>query len=212
MFSGFEWDLAEAGAVPVRLTQDVQYERADVGALPRRDFGLSILCASRPLIESVLRRWVMSVRNIALRPECRVTEIVTDEGAVHGVRHPKSGQSEVLEADLVVDASGRGALTFALLDSLGWERPKVTDVGIDISYSTALVEIPANATADWKLVLTLPDPPALAERSVAADRGRPLDRYGRRPRREGKAGDVGRFPRCADPAEHADHLRRASSR
>jgi hypothetical protein len=31
----------------VGVAQDVHYERADVGVLPKRDFGLTILCASR---------------------------------------------------------------------------------------------------------------------------------------------------------------------
>jgi 2-polyprenyl-6-methoxyphenol hydroxylase-like FAD-dependent oxidoreductase len=171
IFPGFARDLADAGAVPVRVARDYQYERADVGVLPKRDFGLSTLCASRPLIECVLRRRVMSITNVTLRPECRVTEIVTDEGAIHGVRFDTPpGRSEVLEADLVVDASGRGALTFALLATLGWERPKVTEVGVDINYSTAVVQIPADAIADWKVVLTLPDPPDLALNAVLLPR------------------------------------------
>jgi hypothetical protein len=98
IFPGFERELAEAGAVSVGLAQDVSYERADVGGLPKRDFGLSILCASRPLIEFVLRRRVMVVANIALRPGCRVTEIVPSHGAAHGVRFDTAaGQSETLE-------------------------------------------------------------------------------------------------------------------
>jgi hypothetical protein len=60
----------------VRIAQDIQYERPDVGILPKRDFGLSLLCASRLLIELVLRRRAEAVANIALRPECRVTGIV----------------------------------------------------------------------------------------------------------------------------------------
>jgi 2-polyprenyl-6-methoxyphenol hydroxylase-like FAD-dependent oxidoreductase len=86
IFPGFERYLAEAGAVPVGIAQDIRYERADVGLLPRRDFGLSILCASRPLIEFVLRRRAMAIANVALRPGCRVTEIVPADEAVHGVR------------------------------------------------------------------------------------------------------------------------------
>ena len=68
----------------------------------------------------------------------------------------------------MVDASGRGALTLSLLDALGWERPEVTEVGVDLSYATAVVEIPPNAPSDWKLVLTQPDPPALALHAVLA--------------------------------------------
>ena len=56
VFPGFDSDLAKAGAVTVKVARDVQYERPDVGVLPMRDFGLSLLCASRPLIELVLRR------------------------------------------------------------------------------------------------------------------------------------------------------------
>jgi 2-polyprenyl-6-methoxyphenol hydroxylase-like FAD-dependent oxidoreductase len=169
IFPGFESDLSRAGAVPVSVAQDMRYERPDVGALPRRDFGISLLCASRPLIELVLRRRVEAIANIEVRPECRVTGIVpaaADVGA-HGIRFDAgAGRSETLAADLVVDASGRGGLTLTLFDALGWERPAVTEVGVDLSYATALVEIPPNAPPDWKLVLTQPDPPALALHAV----------------------------------------------
>jgi 2-polyprenyl-6-methoxyphenol hydroxylase-like FAD-dependent oxidoreductase len=171
IFPGFARDLAKAGAVPVRVGQDVQYERADVGVLPKRDFGMSILCASRPLIECVLRRRALSTANIALRPECRVTEIVTDQGVVRGVRFDtRPERSEIMQADLVVDASGRGALTLALFDQLGWERPKATELGVDIGYSTAMVRIPPDANVDWKLVLTLPNPPTLDRNAVLLPR------------------------------------------
>src|SRR5215469_7951788 len=81
IFPGFEDDLARAGAVPVRVAQDMQYERADVGVLPKRDFGLSLLCASRPLIELVLRRRAQAIPNLTLRPGCRVTGIVPAPGS-----------------------------------------------------------------------------------------------------------------------------------
>jgi 2-polyprenyl-6-methoxyphenol hydroxylase-like FAD-dependent oxidoreductase len=165
IFPGFESDLARAGAVSVRVARDIQYEHPDAGVLPKRDFGLSLLCASRPLIELVLRRRAEAIANIALRSDCRVTGIVPapSGAAVNSIRFDAgSGRSETLAADLVVDASGRGALTLTLLDALGWERPEVTEVGVDLSYATAVVPIPSNAPPDWKLVLTQPDPPALA--------------------------------------------------
>jgi 2-polyprenyl-6-methoxyphenol hydroxylase-like FAD-dependent oxidoreductase len=162
IFPGFESGLAAGGAVPVRFARDVQFERPDVGALPKRDFGIMMLCATRPLIELVLRRQVEATANITLRPAVRVTGIVpTPDGAgVRGIRFANgSGCSQILDADLVVDASGRGAPTLTLLDALGWDRPQMTEVGVDISYATVVVEIDPRATADWKLVLTLPDPP-----------------------------------------------------
>jgi 2-polyprenyl-6-methoxyphenol hydroxylase-like FAD-dependent oxidoreductase len=169
IFPGFERDLARAGAVPVKVAHEIQFERADVGVLPKRDFGISLLCASRPLIELVLRRRAEAVPNITLRPDCRVTGLVPAKAsaAVHGIRFDGgSGRSETLEADLVMDASGRGALTSTLFEALGWERPAETEVGVDLSYATVVVAISPIAPPDWKLVLTQPDPPFLALHAV----------------------------------------------
>ena len=169
IFPGFKRDLATAGAVPVTFARDVQFERPDVGVLPKRDFGISVLCATRPLIEAVLRRRAEAVANITLRPASRVIGIVPAAGGagVRGVQFVNgSGRFETLDADLVVDASGRGAPTLMLLDALCWDRPQMTEIGVDITYATAVVEIPQDATTEWKAVLTLPDPPHLALHSV----------------------------------------------
>src|SRR5215472_7291892 len=169
IFPGFKSDLAAAGAVPVSFAREVQFERPDVGVLPKRDFGILVFCATRPLIELVLRRRAEAVANITLRPASRVTEIVPAAGGAgaSGIQFVnRSGCSETLDADLVVDASGRGAPTLTLLAALGWDRPQMTEIGVDISYATVVVEIPPTATTDWKAVLTLPDPPHLAMHAV----------------------------------------------
>jgi 2-polyprenyl-6-methoxyphenol hydroxylase-like FAD-dependent oxidoreductase len=169
IFPGFKRDLSAAGAVPVSFAREVQFERPDVGALPKRDFGISVLCATRPLLELVLRRRAEAVANITLRPASRVTGIVSSGGGAgaSGVQFVNgSGRSETLYTDLVVDASGRGAPTLTLLDALGWDRPQMTEIGVNISYATAVVEIPRDATAEWKAVLTMPDPPHLALHAV----------------------------------------------
>jgi len=117
----------------------------------------------------VLRRRAEAVANITLRPACRVTGIVPTIGGAgaSGVQVVNgSGRSETLDTDLVVDASGRGAPTLTLLDALGSDRPQTTEIGVDISYATAVVEIPPNATTEWKAVLTFPDPPHLALHAI----------------------------------------------
>jgi 2-polyprenyl-6-methoxyphenol hydroxylase-like FAD-dependent oxidoreductase len=137
--------------------------------LPKRGFGIPVLCATRPLIELVLRRRAEAIVNITLRPASRVIGIVpaVAGAGVRGVQFVNgSGRFETLDADLVVDASGRGAPTLTFLDALCWDRPQMTEIGVDISYATAVVEIPRNTTADWKAVLTLPDPPHLALHAI----------------------------------------------
>jgi 2-polyprenyl-6-methoxyphenol hydroxylase-like FAD-dependent oxidoreductase len=161
IFPGFENGLAAAGAVPVTFARDVQFERPDVGVLPKRDFGIAVLCGTRPLIELVLRRRAEAIANVTLRPSTRVTAIVptADSAGARGVRIANgSGCPEILDADLVVDASGRGGPTLTLFDDLGWNRPETTEVGVDITYSTAVLNIPSHVTTAWKAVLTLADP------------------------------------------------------
>lgn len=64
VFPGFSDQLARAGAVPVRVAQEVQFELPKLGVMPKRDFAISLLCASRPVIEFVLRHRAEMIPNI----------------------------------------------------------------------------------------------------------------------------------------------------
>src|SRR5262249_54060018 len=127
------------------------------------------VCASRPMIELVLRRQLEAVANVEIWPECKVTEILAAKtaGAAHGVRFDnKSGNIQLLHADLIVDASGRPALSLALFETLGRRKPDVSEIGVDIDYTTAVVAMPTQGAHDWKVVLTQPDPPKPARYGV----------------------------------------------
>jgi hypothetical protein len=79
---------------------------------------------------------------------------------VSGVRYENSnGASETIAADLVVDASGRGALTLALLRSIGRPLPEETTIGIDLGYATCVFAILDGASTDWKGVMTFGQAP-----------------------------------------------------
>ena len=156
LFPGFERDLLEAGAVLVRANTDLRIERPD-DSLPQRDLGLTNYALSRPAIEFAMRQRLKSHANISLRDRCRVGELSasTDGTAVTGVRFEEDGgDSQDLPTDLVVDASGHGAPTLALLKKTGLPLPEETLIGIDVAYATAVFHIPGDAQADWKAVLT----------------------------------------------------------
>jgi 2-polyprenyl-6-methoxyphenol hydroxylase-like FAD-dependent oxidoreductase len=162
LFPGFEQDLARAGAVSLRAGLDVRVERPGYDPFPQRDLGWSGYAASRPTIERAVRRRVESHANTTLRQHCRVTEILASPGGalVTGVRcEDETGTSETIPADLVVDASGRGALTLTLLQSIGRPLPEETTIGIDLGYATCVFTIPDNASADWKGVMTFGEAP-----------------------------------------------------
>jgi 2-polyprenyl-6-methoxyphenol hydroxylase-like FAD-dependent oxidoreductase len=160
LFSGFEQDLARAGAVPLRATLDIRIEMPGYDPFPQRDLGFVSYAMSRPLIELVVRRRVEGHVNITLRPRCRVRELVpsADRAAVIAVCFENADRkSETLPADLVVAASGRGIPTLGLLESIGQPMPEETVIGVDIGYATAVFAIPDDAPSDWKAMRTLPN-------------------------------------------------------
>jgi len=162
LFTGFEQDLARAGAVPLRVGLDVRIERPGYDPFPQRDLGWFSYAVSRPTIERAVRRRVESRANITLRQHCRVEKLLASPNGetVSGVRYENdNGVSETIATDLVVDASGSGALTLDLLQSIGRPLPEETTIGIDLGYATCVFAIPDDAPADWKGVMTFGQAP-----------------------------------------------------
>jgi 2-polyprenyl-6-methoxyphenol hydroxylase-like FAD-dependent oxidoreductase len=162
LFPNFTSDLENAGAQRLRNGRDIWWERPGYDPFPVRDLGSDGFCMSRPLLEFVTRRCVERQDNIRLHPHCRVAEFLTspDQTAVTGVRYEDAeGRASTLPSDLVLDASGRGALTLALLESIAAPKPQETEIGVDITYASAIFEIPGDKPVPWKGLVHLPLPP-----------------------------------------------------
>lgn len=162
VFSGFTDHLAQGGAVKIDATLDIRIERGGFDPFPQRELDIITYCASRPLIEFTARQLAGQQPNVEFRKGHRVRGIVATpkDAIVTGVRcETANGRSEMLPADLVIDASGRGALTLELLRSVGRPVPEETSIGMDIGYSTATFEIPDDLERDWECVATLPHAP-----------------------------------------------------
>jgi 2-polyprenyl-6-methoxyphenol hydroxylase-like FAD-dependent oxidoreductase len=162
LFPHFERGLSDAGAVQLRVVTDVRAEIPGLGPFPQRDFGWSVYSASRPLIELVARQQAERLGNVTMHAECRVLEITAtpDGRMVTGVRYESAdGRQESLAADLVVDASGRGAPTLALLRSSRQPTPDETVIGVDLHYTTTTFAIPQDTPTDWRGAITYPGAP-----------------------------------------------------
>jgi 2-polyprenyl-6-methoxyphenol hydroxylase-like FAD-dependent oxidoreductase len=97
------------------------------------------LLASRPVLEGHLRRRLMKLPNVRAIENCAVRGLATDPArrSVTGVRTYAEGKAEeTLNADLVVDATGRGSSSAAWLEELGYQPPAEEKVEIGISYMT----------------------------------------------------------------------------
>jgi len=159
LFPGFEDSLSSAGAVRFRVGLDMRVERPGFDPFPQRDLGFDGFAMSRPLVELTVRRRVRELSSIDLRQGCRVQELVhrADRAAVTGVRYTDaSGRPESIDADLVIDASGRGTLTLDALAALGRVPPAETTIGVDLAYASAVFAIPDDAPKDWKGVFCFP--------------------------------------------------------
>ena len=88
IFPGLDRDLAAAGAVPIRVGADLREELRGFDPFPRRDFGRVLYAASRPLLEHTVRRRALAHRNVVMRDQCRVLELVPalDHRSITGVR------------------------------------------------------------------------------------------------------------------------------
>jgi 2-polyprenyl-6-methoxyphenol hydroxylase-like FAD-dependent oxidoreductase len=163
LFPGFENDLVEAGAVKIRTGKDIQWERPGFDPFPIRDLGIGVFCMSRPLLEVVTRRRVQQSPNINICERARVTGLVASRDAmrVEAVRYDsEDGPGVTLEADLIVEASGRCGLTLKLLEELSLLKPEETEIGMDQAYASIVVERPINRNAEWLGNIILPLAPA----------------------------------------------------
>ncbi len=95
--------------------------------------------ASRPYLEGQVRRRVQALPNVRITDGCEVAGLVTTPAGdrVTGARVlPGGGGAQEIPADLVVDATGRGARTPAWLRQIGYHPPAEERVRVDIKYAT----------------------------------------------------------------------------
>ena len=112
--------------------------------------GLTLLCASRPLLEHHIRARMRTLPNLRFLDRCDVVGLVTspDGHRVTGVRvlrRADGSADELLDADLVVDASGRSSRTPAWLEALGYPPPQQEQVRIGLGYATRTYRLPPAA-------------------------------------------------------------------
>lgn len=113
------------------------------------------LIASRPLIEAQTRARVLALANVQLIEGCAVLGIVGNSARVRGVR-VRRGRAHVdlIEADLIVDATGRGSRLPAWLSELGAQVPRERRVRVDISYATRVYRrTPRDLSGDLSVVI-----------------------------------------------------------
>jgi 2-polyprenyl-6-methoxyphenol hydroxylase-like FAD-dependent oxidoreductase len=174
LFPGFLADLLTAGVPVIGGYEELWFSA-----------GGHLLCqdgkpddpgylVSRPYLEGQVRRRVRALPNVRVTDGCEVAGLVTTPARdrVTGARVlPRSGGAEEIPADLVIDATGRGARTPAWLSQIGYQPPAEERVRVDLMYATRQLRIRPGTLGAVKLVLIGAEPARPTALFLAAQEG-----------------------------------------
>jgi 2-polyprenyl-6-methoxyphenol hydroxylase-like FAD-dependent oxidoreductase len=161
LFPTLEDSLLAAGAVPGDIIGDIRwFQQGFFKAKFHSD--LAGILLSRPLLEGTIREYVCRLPNVTIISNAHVQGLVHDQesGRVTGLRvQQPGGQFAIYGADLVVDTSGRASRSPEWLEELGYGRPAMETVEVDLGYTTRTFRRrPRDLDGDAGIILA-PKPP-----------------------------------------------------
>jgi 2-polyprenyl-6-methoxyphenol hydroxylase-like FAD-dependent oxidoreductase len=175
-FPGILDEMVAAGAVAFDFTDPaaawVHYSGHDVRCT-EPTASVASYSSTRPFLEAHIRRRLRALPSVTVRDEHDVVDLLSDNAhRVTGVRVcDRRAEAELsIDADLVVDAMGRGARTPAVLEQLGYGRPAEEETTVRLAYVSQLLRIPAGALTEC-LVLSGPTPTEAAGMAMARVEG-----------------------------------------
>lgn len=157
LFPGYSEEVTEAGGLVLDFASDFTiYQKGGMLASPSTR--VPTYNASRPVFEQITRRRVAGHDGVTIRDECHFRDFLVDDGAstVEGVTVRTADGERDIDAELVVDATGRTSRTPVWLENNGYTPPPRDEVSIDLSYSTVVLERPTDTR---QAILVLPDFP-----------------------------------------------------
>ena len=161
LFPGCVSKLAEIGAQQF----DYGYSRFHLDGhwMPRVETGLISLAQTRPFLEQHVRSWVSSISNVTIVYGSTASGLKFDAGksrvvGIH-VRDTQKTTSYEIQADLVVDSTGRNTRLPHWLVEGGYGRVPITEIEINVGYATGLFRTPKELLPDHPLMYIVGRPP-----------------------------------------------------
>ena len=162
LFPGLTAELVGAGAPVGDMLADT---RLCFGGhrFRRGTSGLTAVCVSRPTLESTIRRRVVASARVRLLGGRDVVGLVTapDGRRVVGARvigRADGSAEERLDADLVVDATGRGSRLPAWLEAAGYPPPLQERVIVRVGYASRQYRLAPGAFGGDLVIVSAPTP------------------------------------------------------
>jgi 2-polyprenyl-6-methoxyphenol hydroxylase-like FAD-dependent oxidoreductase len=158
MLPGLRREIVDDGAIPVDWGTELGWLGPFGWAAPFRRGELETVYATRDLLDSCVRAHLRRDRRIEWIERAAVEALVLD-GAGQRVCGVRSGDGHVIEAKLVVDATGRASRLPAWLRVAGFDAPAETSVDSRTVYTSALARLARPLPNGWKALSVLGAPP-----------------------------------------------------
>ena len=155
MFPGIMEDLVGRGAALVEFNKGRWFQSGGYRAsclIERK-----VISASRPFIEQVVRERVEALPNVRIEQGVAVETLLGSEGRVTGAQVFDGSISYAIEADLVVDCTGRASRGGLWMEELGYAAPRVVDVECQMRYATVILpRRPGDLGVDFSITIESP--------------------------------------------------------
>jgi 2-polyprenyl-6-methoxyphenol hydroxylase-like FAD-dependent oxidoreductase len=150
LFPGLQAELVDDGAPEVHDLSRLWLRFAGRLLSPHAYAVAPVVSVTRPHLEWRVRERVRRIPGVRIADGLEALGVVagTDNGraTVSGVRvvpaATRDGHERVIEANLVVDATGRGSRMPRWLEELGYERPTEERLVVHIGYASQTVHLP----------------------------------------------------------------------
>ncbi|EGX57447.1 monooxygenase [Streptomyces zinciresistens K42] len=158
LLPGITEALRAAGARRLPVTTDIVALSAR-GWFRRWPESHHVVLAGRDLLDATVRAQVLADERVELVQGAEAVGLTGSAAGVTGVRvRTRDGEERVLEAEFVVDATGRGSSAPQWLAALGLPAPRRREVDSGLVYASRLHLAPEHARDGFPVVNVQPDP------------------------------------------------------
>ena len=133
LFPGIISILKTKGAISGDFGQHLKWYSGN-DFRPQCETGLETIMMSRPLLENTIRVQLLKKKNITLIDQTNFKGFIKRGNRITGVETERG----IFNADLVIDARGFASRLLADLSKLGYPKPEVEKVKVNVKYTSCI--------------------------------------------------------------------------
>ena len=158
-FPGIEEKLNHNGALTIDWAREFKhFLEGQWGIETKQPSDIVSVTCSRYLLEWTIRQELLKLPGIKILEQSKVAGLVYDAEADR-IKGVKLHNREQIQANLVVDASGRSSQAAQWLQEIGQTPAPETVINPFLGYATRRYKLPDNLQSDWKVLLISQTPP-----------------------------------------------------